>query len=158
VAKTIGKNRASATRARPAAGSGVVEGSARNRRAGELAVEDNTDELENASDADEIALDQEAAQAASRALAERPITTTGVTRRPVVPQPLMGNPVTRYLAESAIELRYNVTWPVPREAWNMTLIVIAMSAFVAALLGLADLGLIRVLNWIVSIGTTSPGR
>jgi preprotein translocase SecE subunit len=158
VAKTIGKNRASATRARPAAGSGVVEGSARDRRAGELAVADDADELENASEADEIALDQEAAQAASRALAERPITTTGVTRRPAVPQPLMGNPITRYLAESAIELRYNVTWPVPREAWNMTLIVIAMSAFVAALLGLSDVGLIRALDWVVNLGITAPGR
>lgn len=154
MAKTIGKNRASASRARPAAGSGVAAGSVRDRRAGELAV---ADELENTSDADEIALDQEAAQAASRALAERPITV-GVTRRPAVPQPLMGNPVTRYLAESAIELRYNVTWPVPREAWNMTLIVIAMSAFVAALLGLSDVGLIRALDWVVNLGTSAPGR
>jgi len=158
VAKTIGKNRASATRARSAAGSGVAEGSVRDRHTGELAVADGADELEDASGGDEIALDQEAAQAASRALAERPITTTGVTRRPAVPQPLMGNPFTRYLAESAIELRYNVTWPVPREAWNMTLIVIAMSAFVAALLGLADVALIRALDWVVSLGTANPGR
>ena len=158
MAKTIGKNRASATRARPAAGSGVVEEAARGRRAGELAVADDADEMESASGADEIALDQEAAQAANRALAERPITTTGVTRRPAVPQPLMGNPITRYLAESAIELRYNVTWPVPREAWNMTLIVIAMSAFVAALLGLSDVGLIRALDWVVNLGTSAPGR
>ena len=154
MAKTIGKNRASATRARPAVGSSVAEGSVRDRRDGELAV---ADELESASEADEIALDQEAAQAASRALAERPITA-GVTRRPAVPQPLMGNPITRYLAESAIELRYNVTWPVPREAWNMTLIVIAMSAFVAALLGLSDVGLIRALNWVVNLGITAPSR
>ena len=157
MAKTIGKNRASATRARPAAGSGVAGGSVGVRRDGELAVADDADELESTSRADEIALDQEAAQAASRALAERPITT-GVTRRPAVPQPLMGNPITRYLAESAIELRYNVTWPVPREAWNMTLIVIAMSAFVAALLGLADVALIRALDWVVSLGTANPGR
>ena len=58
MAKTIGKNRASATRARPAAGSGVAEGSVRDRREGELAVADDADELESTSRADEIALDQ----------------------------------------------------------------------------------------------------
>jgi preprotein translocase SecE subunit len=67
------------------------------------------------------------------------------------PEFLMGNGFTRFLVESYLELR-KVTWPRPIDAWNMTLIVIAMSVFVALLLGAADLGLAKALAWIVGLG------
>ena len=63
----------------------------------------------------------------------------------------MANPVTRRFAEAYLEL-LKVTWPTPREAWNMTLIVVAISAFVAMILGLADLGLQQALAWLISKG------
>ena len=66
------------------------------------------------------------------------------------PEALMRNPVTRFLVESYLEL-LKVTWPRPDEAWQMTLIVIAMSAFVAILLGAADLGLQKALSFLVSL-------
>jgi preprotein translocase SecE subunit len=71
-----------------------------------------------------------------------------------VPAPLLANPFTRYIAESYLELR-KVTAPTPQEAWNMTLIVILMAGVVAAILGVADIALVRGLTWIVSFGT--PG-
>lgn len=74
-----------------------------------------------------------------------------------VPEPLMRNPITRFMAESYIELR-KVTWPTRAEAWNMTLIVIAMSAAVAVVLATADQGLARFLAWVISLGAghTAP--
>jgi len=74
-----------------------------------------------------------------------------VARAASVPAPLMANPVTRRFAEAYLEL-LKVTWPTPREAWNMTLIVVAISAFVAVILGLADLGLQQALAWLISKG------
>ncbi len=61
-------------------------------------------------------------------------------------------PGARFVAASAQELR-KVTAPTPREAWNMTLLVIAMSAVLALLLGAADLVLIQGLQWVVHLGT-----
>jgi preprotein translocase SecE subunit len=71
------------------------------------------------------------------------------------PEFILANPVTRFVYESYVELR-KVTWPRSSEAWNMTLVVILMSAFVAALLGLADLGLQRALAFLVSLSTGHP--
>jgi preprotein translocase SecE subunit len=65
--------------------------------------------------------------------------------------PLLGTTM-RAVYNSYLELR-KVTAPTPREAWNMTLVVMGMSAVVAIVLGAADLGLIRFLSWIVSLGT-----
>lgn len=59
--------------------------------------------------------------------------------------------LTNFIAESIIEL-LKVTWPTRDEAWNMTLVVIAMSALVALVLGVADIGLQHVLIWVVNIG------
>jgi preprotein translocase SecE subunit len=47
----------------------------------------------------------------------------------------------RFLLESYYELRHKVTWPTFREARNMTIVVILLSAAVGLILGLADLGL-----------------
>ena len=71
------------------------------------------------------------------------------------PSWMLGNAFTRYIAESYEELR-KVTWPTWNEAWTMTLVVIAMSAVVAVILGAADIGLIRVLSWIVGLGSGTP--
>jgi len=49
--------------------------------------------------------------------------------------------VVRFLLESYYELRHKVTWPTFREARNMTIVVILLSAAVGLILGLADLGL-----------------
>lgn len=68
-----------------------------------------------------------------------------------VPTWMMGNPVTRFIGESIIELM-KTTWPSRNEAWSMTLVVIGLSAFVAVLLGVADIGLAHVLTWVVSLG------
>jgi len=67
------------------------------------------------------------------------------------PAALMANPVTRFIVEAILELR-KVTWPQPADAWNMTLVVIAMSAFVAILLGAADFGLQKALTALVAWG------
>jgi len=67
-----------------------------------------------------------------------------------VPEFLMGNPATRWLAEAYVELR-KVTWPTPQTAWNMTLIVIIVSALVAVVLGAADFGLTRLVTWLSSL-------
>ena len=52
--------------------------------------------------------------------------------RSIFPEWMMGNAVTRYAAESFVELYSNTTWPTWREAWNFTLIVLAMAAVVGS--------------------------
>lgn len=68
-----------------------------------------------------------------------------------VPAALLANPFTKGLAEAYIELR-KVTWPEPRDAWNMTLVVIAFSVVMAGLLAAADFGLGHLLSYFVSLG------
>lgn len=68
---------------------------------------------------------------------------------------MMNNGITRPIAESIEEL-LKVTWPTWGEAWMMTLVVIAMSVVVAAILGIADVALIRALSWITSLGSGAP--
>lgn len=91
------------------------------------------------------------------ATGRRALATGGSARAEIArtgpPAFLMRSPLTRFLVESYLELRHNVTWPTPRDAWNMTLIVVAVSAFIALLLGGVDLGLARALTYIVGIGT-----
>ena len=109
-------------------------------------------------EAEQLAEDQEAvdagdalpaAFASGHAVATTPNRTA--LRTYTVPSWTLGNPVTRFIAESYIELR-KVTWPTWREAWNWTLIVIAMSAVVALILAAADLGLTKLLTWVVGLG------
>jgi len=138
VANTIGKDKGSATQGAQAADPDTdpVEGLSENEpldEGGSTAASDSLD------------------SSASNRLARR--QTEAASRRGVgVPEWMMGNFFTRYLAESYLELR-KVTWPTRHEAWNMTLVVIAMSAIVAVILGVADLGLIQALGWIVKLGT-----
>lgn len=146
MAKTIGKDKSSATRARASADTEDVAMATR-------ADEDPRDEeLPGGDEATEAEEDLRLSdETLSRAVANRPKVAAPTSRAPAVPEFLMGNPVTRYLAESYLELR-KVTAPAPREAWNMTLIVIIFSIVLAAVLSLADLGLVRALTWIINIG------
>lgn len=71
------------------------------------------------------------------------------TRGLAVPQWMLGNAFTRFLAESYLELR-KVTWPEFLVARNMTFIVIGMSIFVAVILGVADYGLTQAVQWVIT--------
>jgi preprotein translocase SecE subunit len=62
---------------------------------------------------------------------------------------LRNNRIGRFLYEAYYELRYKVTWPTFREARNMTVIVIALSAVVGIVLAAADLGLHRLFLLII---------
>ena len=48
------------------------------------------------------------------------------------------NAIIRYFKETWVELK-KVNWPTRREALNLTLIVLAVTIFMAALLGVIDL-------------------
>ena len=105
----------------------------------EIAEDEDALEAEAADDAD--AVPQNALPSAFAS--EQSLTSTAdrtALRTYTVPAWTLGNPVTRFIAESYIELR-KVTWPTWREAWNWTLVVIAMSAVIALILAASDLGL-----------------
>lgn len=105
-------------------------------------------EATEADDLSDAAADEELAVAPVSE--ERVVTHTSVAGVQA-PAALLKNPFTRGLTEAYIELR-KVTWPTRRDAWNMTLVVIAVSAIMAGLLALADYGLGHLLSYLVSIG------
>jgi preprotein translocase SecE subunit len=145
VAQTIRKNKGSTTRARASLD---MEGVAMATPAED--EERDNEQPEGAED--EEALTPEDAEAINRALARSPQAVAAPTRRSLtLPSFMYGNPVTRYIAESIIELS-KVTAPSLREAWNMTLVVVAFSAVVALILGVADIALLRGLTWLINLG------
>ncbi len=166
MAKTIGKDRGSKLRGRVSGRvsatpeTSVVDSSDDETRDEEL-VAAGDDGLEAESDnladdlTDEVDDAGDAPEAGSSLLA--PVNNEASTLRRVegrprtvhIPEWMMGNSVTRYVAESFVELRYNTTWPTWREGWNFTFIVILMSIVVAVILGLADFGLVNALTWLV---------
>ncbi len=95
--------------------------------------------------------DQDDSERALAAPSERGVTARSGSGGIYVPAPLMANPITRWLAEAYIELR-KVTWPEPRDAWNMTLVVITVSVVMSLLLAAADFGLGHLLAYFVSLG------
>ena len=117
-------------------------------------IEDAAQEDEALADDEEDVLDEDAtvdaavngggANAVARASAQ------AAAERKGAPAWVMSNPFTRYIYESYIELR-KVTWPTRQQTWQLTLVVIAMSAFVAVLLGLFDLGLTKLIGYLVSL-------
>ena len=154
MAKTIGKGKGSTLRRRVSAEpeAELVDSSSDEPRDEELvAPEDDEPEYEPEYDAaDEVG-------SGSSALAPSDIPSDirrieGRPRSVHIPEWMMANSVTRYAAESFVELYANTTWPTWRQAWNFTLIVIAMSTVIAIILGVADLGLVQVLNWFVGLG------
>lgn len=108
-------------------------------------METGLDEVVESPSASAVALSTDAVKTGVARSGSRAPARTGP------PEALMANPLTRFIVEAYLELR-KVTWPRPDEAWNMTLIVIAMSAVVAVLLGAADLGLAKALTFLVSLG------
>jgi preprotein translocase SecE subunit len=181
VAKTIGKDKGTAPSPRLPAGSRAtvarvarvarVPASTRPNRADQLDETQDQDVALADTDTDErlevTVADQEEAEEedGDRELALPSRGTTRVVRREPAPTrrggplwaivrlllavPLLGVAM-RGVYNSYLELR-KVTAPTPREAWNMTLVVMGMSAVVALVLGAADLGLIRFLSWVVSL-------
>lgn len=154
MAKTIGKDKVSTTRAGTADAETEPVGDRPNDEPRDedildAATDDTVDDAMDAADEDEATAD-EVVVTNSAAIAHRP--AAAVTReRFQAPQWMLANGVTRFIAESINEL-LKVSWPTASEAWQMTLIVIAISVVVAAILSLADLGLIRALSWVVGLG------
>ncbi|HEX6544353.1 MAG TPA: preprotein translocase subunit SecE [Ktedonobacterales bacterium] len=118
--------------------------------AGESLMEDEAEQLADEQEAVDENRPLPAAFASDRPLASGENRT--VLRTYTVPAWTLGNPITRFIAESYIELR-KVTWPTWSEAWNWTLVVIAMSAVVALILAVADIGLSRLLTWVIGLST-----
>jgi preprotein translocase subunit SecE len=106
----------------------------------------------NGDDEDVLAEDEivdEAVSGGSERAVARP-SSQAAAERTGAPAWVMGNPFTRYIYESYVELR-KVTWPTRQQTWQLTLVVIAMSAFVAILLGLFDLGLTKLIGYLVTL-------
>ncbi len=59
------------------------------------------------------------------------------------------NAIQRWWKETIGELR-KVTWPTPREAWRLTVIVIIVMVATAILLGALDFGLSRLITAILA--------
>lgn len=149
MAQTIRKDKGSTTRART---SPDMEDVSMATPAEDDPRDDAQDLPEVEDTGDDEVLTPEDAEAINRALARSPQTVVAPARRAVtMPGFMYGNPVTRYIAESITELS-KVTAPSTREAWNMTLVVIAFSALIALILGVADLGLLRALSWLINVG------
>ncbi len=60
------------------------------------------------------------------------------------------NAIGRFIYEAYYELRYKVTWPTLKEARNMTMVVLALSAVVGGIIALADYGLHELFIFIVT--------
>lgn len=168
MARTIGKDKASLARARTAGAEAEPIGDQPDDEPRdedivdaegdeELAQAVADDEAEDVTSGGEDDLDEEDLRLVvperSSTIAPPVITHRGVH----APEWMMNNFFLRPLAESYEELR-KVTWPTWGEAWTMTLAVIAMSAVVAIILGLADIALIRALEWIVGLGSAPAGH
>lgn len=59
-----------------------------------------------------------------------------------------GNAIIRYLKETRAELK-KISWPSREEATRLTAIVLAVTAFMAALLGLVDYIFTRLFDLII---------
>jgi preprotein translocase SecE subunit len=106
----------------------------------------------NGDDEDVLAEDEivdEAVSGGSERAVARP-SSQAAAERTGAPTWVLSNPFTRYIYESYVELR-KVTWPTRQQTWQLTLVVIAMSAFVAILLGLFDLGLTKLIGYLVTL-------
>jgi len=65
---------------------------------------------------------------------------------------MRSNRYVRFVLDAYYELRHKVTWPTFNEARNMTIVVILLSAALAAILGTADQGLNQLYLLITSLG------
>jgi len=148
VAKASSRDKGSAARMRDSRGSADEAPSSE-----EMAVSMENDDMETGMDeVMETPSASAVALAGDSAVARGAIGSTRAPVRTGPPPAIMANPVTRFIYEAYQELR-KVTWPRPQDAWNMTLVVVAMSAAVALLLGAADLVLTKALTFLVQLGT-----
>lgn len=65
---------------------------------------------------------------------------------------IRSNRAGRFVLEAYYELRHKVTWPTFEQARNMTIAVIIISAFVGAIIALADFGLYHLFLLIIGGG------
>jgi preprotein translocase subunit SecE len=61
---------------------------------------------------------------------------------------LKENRLIKYLIDSKTELK-KVTWPTKKETTKLTLIVLGVSVFTAAFLGVLDLGFDEILSFVI---------
>jgi preprotein translocase subunit SecE len=108
---------------------------------------------EEDSDEEDVLAEDEIVDEAVSGGSERAVSrasSSAAAERTGAPAWVMGNPFTRYIYESYVELR-KVTWPTRQQTWQLTLVVIAMSAFIAILLGLFDLGLVKLVGYLITL-------
>jgi preprotein translocase subunit SecE len=118
-----------------------------------MATDDALDGDETNGDDEDVLAEDEIVDEAVSGGSERAVSrasSQATAERTGAPAWIMGNPFTRYIYESYVELR-KVTWPTRQQTWQLTLVVIAMSAFVAILLGLFDLGLTKLIGYLVTL-------
>ncbi len=60
------------------------------------------------------------------------------------------NAAGRFIYDAYYELRHKVTWPTLKEARNMTLVVVALSAVIGGIIALSDYGLHELFIFIVT--------
>jgi preprotein translocase SecE subunit len=80
----------------------------------------------------------------------RPETKATARRETKGPPRWRKNAAGRFIYDAYYELRHKVTWPTLKEAKNMTLVVIALSAVVGGIIALADYGLHELFIFIVT--------
>lgn len=149
---TTGKDRGLAARSRAARTSPTDDEALREEESDPAGEQMMNEEPEFDGEEDEAVEEPDNALPAAFA-SEQSLTSTAdrtALRTYTVPAWTLGNPITRFIAESYIELR-KVTWPTWGEAWNWTLVVIAMSAVIALILAAADLGLTRLVTWVIGL-------
>lgn len=77
-------------------------------------------------------------------------TKAASRREPKAPPRWRNNAAWRFFYDAYYELRHKVTWPTLKEARNMTLVVLALSAVVGGIIALADYGLHELFIFIVT--------
>jgi preprotein translocase SecE subunit len=77
-------------------------------------------------------------------------TKTASRRESKAPPRWRNNAVGRFIYDAYYELRHKVTWPTLKEARNMTLVVLALSAVVGGIIALSDYGLHELFIFIVT--------
>lgn len=150
MAKTISKDKGLTTRAHSAAAKSDAANTAVDddmRDEDTLASDENV-VLDDASDELGSETGDALAVSSERAVVRR--TKIEEVEKGGVMGYLLSHGLTRYFAESYLEM-LKVTWPTMTETRNMTIMVLAMSALVALVLGLADLGLVRALTWLTTL-------
>jgi preprotein translocase subunit SecE len=99
--------------------------------------------------------DQESTKRPAKSVAQRPGPAATPAKATTAQRPATATPsrfagIQRTFRETVAELR-KVQWPDRVTTRNLTLVVIGMSAVLAAILGLLDAGLTRLIEWLVQL-------